>query len=72
MLDGIGWVATALFASSYFFKTSRGMRRVQAVAALVWVTYGFLMSAVPIIVANVIVAVLAVYSDLKEPHVQSR
>ena len=72
MLDGIGWVATALFASSYFFKTSRGMRRVQAVAALVWVSYGVLMSAVPIIVANVIVAVLAVYSDLKEPRVESR
>ena len=72
MLDGLGWLATALFASSYFFKTSRGMRRVQAVAALVWVSYGVLMNAVPIIAANLIVAVLAVYSDLKAPRAQSR
>jgi uncharacterized protein with PQ loop repeat len=69
MLDGLGWVATALFASSYFFKTSRAMRRVQALAALLWVGYGVWMNAQPIIVANVIVAVLALYSDLKEPRV---
>ena len=65
MLNGLGWVATALFAASYFCKTSRGMRRVQASAALLWVGYGIWMTAAPIIVANVIVAALAVYSDLK-------
>jgi hypothetical protein len=66
MLDVLGWVATAMFASSYFFKTSRGMRRSQALAALVWVCYGVWMNALPIIVANTIVAVLACYTDLKE------
>ena len=40
MLDGLGWVATAFFAASYFCKTSRSMRRVQAAAALLWVCYG--------------------------------
>ena len=69
MLDGLGWVATALFATSYFCKTSRAMRRVQALAALLWVGYGVWMNAFPIIVANVIVAALALYSDLKEPRV---
>ena len=69
MLDGLGWVATALFATSYFCKTSRAMRRVQALAALLWVGYGVWMNALPIIVANVIVAALALYSDLKEPRV---
>jgi len=71
MLDGLGWVATALFAASYFCKTSRAMRRVQALAALLWVGYGVWISALPIIVANVIVAVLALYSDWKEPRVSS-
>jgi inner membrane protein len=71
MLDGLGWVATALFAASYFCKTSRAMRRVQALAALLWVGYGVWMNALPIIVANVIVAVLALYSDWKEPRVSS-
>jgi uncharacterized protein with PQ loop repeat len=71
MLNGLGWVATALFASSYCFKTSRAMRRVQALAALLWVGYGVWMNALPIIVANVIVAALALYSDWKEPRVSS-
>lgn len=68
MLDGLGWVATALFAASYFCKSSRAMRRVQAVAALLWVGYGIWMNALPIIVANIIVATLAVYSDWKQPR----
>ena len=68
MLDGLGWVATALFAASYFCKTSRAMRRLQAAAALLWVGYGIWINALPIIVANVIVATLAVYSDLRQPR----
>jgi len=66
MLDSLGWVATALFAASYFSKTPRGMRRLQAAAALLWVGYGVWMNALPIIVANVIVASLAIYSDWKQ------
>ena len=72
MLSGLGWVATALFAASYFCKTSRGMRRVQASAALLWVGYGIWMNAPPIIVANVIVATLAVYSDMKQAKLTQR
>jgi hypothetical protein len=71
MLDGLGWIATALFAASYFCKTSRAMRRFQASAALLWVGYGIWMNALPIIVANVIVAALAVYSDWKQPRFSS-
>lgn len=68
MLDGLGWLATALFAASYFCKTPRAMRRVQATAAILWVGYGIWMNALPIIVANVIVAALAMYSDWKQPR----
>jgi uncharacterized protein with PQ loop repeat len=71
MLDGLGWVATAFFAASYFCKTSRAMRRVQAAAALLWVGYGILMNAPPIVVANVIVASLALYSDWKQPRLST-
>ena len=71
MLDGLGWVATALFAISYFCKTSSGMRRFQASAALLWVGYGIWMNALPIIVANTIVAALALYSDWKQPRLSS-
>ena len=71
MLDGLGWVATALFAASYFCKTSRAMPRFQASAALLWVGYGIWMNALPIIVANLIVATLAVYSDWKQPQLSN-
>ena len=71
MVDSLGWVATALFATSYFCKTSRAMRRFQASAALLWVGYGIWMSAPPIVVANLIVASLAVYSDWKQPRLSS-
>ena len=62
MLSWIGWFATAVFSSSYFFKDSGTLRRIQAVAALVWVAYGLLIHAMPVVVANVIVAVTAGYS----------
>jgi len=68
MLNGLGWVATALFAASYFCKTPRSMRRVQAFAALLWVGYGIWLNALPVIVANAIVATLALYSDWKQPR----
>jgi hypothetical protein len=64
MLDWIGWVATAIFASSYFFKQPGTLRRIQALAALFWIGYGVLMHALPIIVANLVVAAVALYSSL--------
>jgi hypothetical protein len=62
VLDAIGWIATALFAASYFVRDSGKMRIVQAFAAARWIAYGVLLHALPIIVANVIVASLALYS----------
>jgi hypothetical protein len=63
MLNSIGWVATAVFASSYFFRRPATLRKIQAGAALLWVAYGFLIGAMPVVVANVIVAAAAVYSS---------
>jgi hypothetical protein len=71
MFDGLGWLATALFAVSYFCKTPRSMRRLQALAAVLWVGYGIWMNALPVIVANTIVATLALYSDWKQPRLPS-
>jgi hypothetical protein len=58
-LDWIGWIATAVFASSYFFKQPAALRRVQAGAALLWVTYGLVIHAMPVVVANLVVAGVA-------------
>ncbi len=61
-LEWIGWVATAVFAASYVCKGPATMRLVQALAALLWMAYGVIIHAPPIIVANVVVAGMAVWS----------
>jgi hypothetical protein len=63
MLDAIGWVATAIFSTSYFFRGQTALRWVQAVAACLWVAYGLAIGAAPVVVANVIVAAAAVGSS---------
>ena len=63
MLEWIGWVATGVFAASYFCKGPAALRRVQAVAACLWVTYGVAIHAPPVIVANLVVAGVAAYSS---------
>ena len=61
--DWIGWLATAVFTTSYFCRTPVTLRRVQGVAALAWAAYGIAIHALPVIVANVIVATAAVWSS---------
>ena len=64
-LAWIGWVATAVFASSYLCREAASLRRVQAAAAVLWVVYGVLIQAAPVIVANLIVAGVAIASSLR-------
>lgn len=59
MFEWVGWVATAVFASSYFFKHNSTLRQIQAGAALLWIGYGVIIHSLPVIVANLIVAVAA-------------
>ena len=61
--DWIGWLATAVFTSSYFSKQPSVLRRIQGIAAALWLSYGLLIHSVPVIVANVIVMVAAFYSS---------
>jgi hypothetical protein len=74
ILQSIGWVATAVFACSYFFRKPSALRVVQALAALLWIGYGVMIQAAPVIVANVVVAAMALASvvaarrrDAREP-----
>ena len=64
-LDMIGWVATAIFATSYFVKDSAVLRRIQACAALMWIGYGLAIGSMPVVGSNAIVAALAVFSSLR-------
>jgi hypothetical protein len=65
-IDALGWLATAVFLASYTRKSPQALRLTQAAAALLWVGYGLLIHALPIIVANLLVAGVAIYSSRSE------
>jgi hypothetical protein len=52
MTDMLGWIATALFVSSYFFKRPALLRAMQMSGAALWIVYGALIGAIPVVVAN--------------------
>ena len=62
MLQAIGWLATAVFSASYFFRSAATLRRIQASAACLWIAYGVTLRAWPVVAANVIVAIAALAS----------
>jgi hypothetical protein len=63
--DLIGWLATVVFMVSYFVKGPVQLRRVQGVAAGLWALYGVLIHSLPVIVANILVAGVAIGSSIK-------
>ena len=65
MADWVGWLATAVFMTSYFAKGPIMLRRVQGVAATLWATYGILIHSWPVIVANILVAGVAVATSFR-------
>jgi hypothetical protein len=62
MLEALGWLATAVFSVSYLYKSGAALRRVQAIAALLWIAYGIAIASKPVIAANAIVASMAAWS----------
>jgi hypothetical protein len=51
----MGWAATGVFTTSYFCQRAETMRRVQMSGAIVWVVYGVLCDAWPVVAANLLV-----------------
>jgi hypothetical protein len=71
-LSLVGWLATAVFASSYLFRQPLMLGRIQAGAALLWVIYGVAIDAVPVVVANLIVAGAALCSSFEQRRTEGR
>ena len=65
MIEWIGWIATAVFVVSYFLRNPAAMRRTQALAAALWIGYGIAIKASPVIVANLVVAAVAIISSFQ-------
>lgn len=55
MIEYLGWIATAVFVGSYFCARPSVLKRVQMVGALIWVAYGLLIGASPVVAANLLV-----------------
>ncbi len=53
-IEVLGWAATGVFVASYFTRASV-LTRVQMVGALLWIAYGVLQHALPVVVANLLV-----------------
>ena len=55
MIEYLGWAATAVFVGSYFCTRSHVLKGVQMIGALMWVAYGLLIGASPVVAANLAV-----------------
>ena len=61
--EWIGWVATAVFVGSYLCTRAEALRKVQMVGAVLWIGYGVMMQAAPVITANVLVLGAAAWAS---------
>jgi hypothetical protein len=67
LIESMGWTATAVFVASYFFARPAVLRKVQMLGALLWIAYGALIGATPVIVANILVFAAAAWTALRKP-----
>jgi len=61
MTQTLGWVATAIFVGSYFLRPA-ALRAIQMVGAVLWIVYGILIGAMPVIAANALVFAAAAWT----------
>jgi hypothetical protein len=65
VVESLGWTATATFIASYFFKRPEMLVRVQMAGAALWVLYGLLVHANPVVAANVLVVGAALWKTCR-------
>jgi hypothetical protein len=61
----VGWLATAVFVASYFLTRPLALRAVQMLGAALWVLYGVLLGAIPVIAANALVIAAAGWTAVR-------
>jgi hypothetical protein len=65
MTDTLGWIATAIFVGSYFFTRPALLRATQMAGAALWIVYGVLIGAIPVVVANGLVFSAAAWTLIR-------
>jgi hypothetical protein len=61
IIEALGWAATATFIASYFFTRAETLVRVQMFGGVMWVAYGALVHATPVVAANLLVILAAAW-----------
>jgi hypothetical protein len=61
----LGWIATAVFVASYFFSRPAALRATQMLGAVLWIVYGCLIGAIPVIAANALVFSAAAWTAFR-------
>lgn len=64
--DAIGWTATAVFTASYFASGQTRLRRIQMGGAALWLTYGLVTQAPPVIGSNILVLGAAFWNEYRQ------
>lgn len=62
LTDTLGWIATLVFVGSYFFTKPAALRACQMLGACLWIAYGVLIGAKPVIAANLLVFAAAAWT----------
>jgi hypothetical protein len=60
-VEALGWLATATFVGSYLFGRAEVLVRVQLAGGLLWIGYGALTRAAPVVAANALVVLAAAW-----------
>lgn len=71
VIEYLGWAATAVFVGSYFCARAVVLRSVQMAGALLWIVYGVLIKASPVIVANGLVFAAAAWTIFRNEKLQA-
>ena len=72
MTELLGWCATAVFVASFFARRPERLRLVQMSGAALWVIYGLLEHATPVVAANVLVMAAAAWTSWRGRAAQPR
>jgi len=67
-VEVLGWLATVTFVASYFFARPGVLVRVQMIGGALWILYGALMHAMPVVAANALVILAAAWKILQGPR----
>jgi hypothetical protein len=67
LIEYLGWAATAIFVGSYLCRGADALKRVQMLGALMWVAYGVLIQATPVVAANLLVFSVAGWTMRRMP-----